>query len=115
MKYETKELLDFLVKSGAITSEEKRRIELGLGNSMIPTANDKLISKTEVAKLLGFTTRTIDELVKRKALKKIVISEGGTAIIRGRKASVGGRVRFKLSDVNYIIQHGTRQTQQNEE
>jgi len=52
---------------------------------------DRLISKSEAAKLLAVSTRTIDRLCARDLIEKLY---------------VGGSVRFRLSDVVGIVQHG---------
>jgi excisionase family DNA binding protein len=52
---------------------------------------DRLISKSEAAKVLAVSTRTIDRLCARDLIPKL---------------HVGGSVRFRLSDVIGIVQNG---------
>lgn len=53
---------------------------------------DRLIPKSEAAKLLSVSTRTVDRLCAKNLIEKLY---------------VGGSVRFRLSDVIGIVQQGT--------
>ena len=56
-----------------------------------PRDLDRLITKAAAAMLLSVSTRTLDRLCSRDLIEKL---------------HVGGSVRFRLSDVLNIIQHG---------
>lgn len=52
---------------------------------------DRLITKDTAARLLSVSTRTLDRLCSKNLIEKL---------------HVGGSVRFRLSDVQKIIQRG---------
>ena len=55
------------------------------------TDTDRLITKAVAARLLSVSTRTLDRLCSKDLIQKL---------------HVGGSVRFRMSDVQKIIQQG---------
>ena len=66
----------------------KKGVEM---KGVIPSAFDQLVTKREVAERLALSIRTIDRLTAKGVLRKI---------------KVLGAVRFRLSDVQMLVNGG---------
>jgi len=81
--------------------ELKARLDAPPPGQEPPT--ERLLQPTEAARLLGICRKSLDRLEKLGKIKKIKIF-GGHQDNRGR--SIGGRVGFRLSDVQKLIRKG---------
>ena len=87
-----------LAKFGSVKNPLRNVLESMNASQVIAAAQayprspqERLISKREGAKLLAVSTRTLDRISEKGVLEKV---------------HVNGSVRFRLGDINRIIQNG---------